>query len=86
MNPENSRLVQKKHYDRHYADNVTLENNIKHKTSAYFHIKPYNQAETDRLHNTSLSGIGMHDKSITERSMSRKRIFQNKLVFKPNFF
>lgn len=78
---ERSISKEKKHYGRHYADNVTLDNKVARKTSSYFNVKLKQTKQNEETHNTSLSGIGMNDKSVMERSKSRKRMYQDKLAF-----
>ena len=56
--------MEKKHYGRHYADNVALDNKVSRKTSSYFNVKLGQAKQNEETHNTSLSGIGKNDKSL----------------------
>jgi hypothetical protein len=60
---ENGRSTEKKHFGRHYADSVSLENKVRKSYSPYFSIKPAAPPSPNKYDNTSLHGIGTHDKS-----------------------
>lgn len=62
---ERSISQEKKHYGRHYDDNVALDNKVARKTCSYFNVKKEQSKPVEMAHNTSLSGIGMNDKSRT---------------------
>jgi hypothetical protein len=78
---DSSRSTEKKHFGRHYSDSISLENTVRKRVSPYFSIKPSPSPSPSptKYDNTSLSGIGLKDKS-THLSSPRPciRVYHNR--------